>query len=58
MKTRELSVPEAIEFEGADGWKVHGWIMKPIGYEEGKKYPLILEIHGGPHAMYGEHIFQ
>ena len=44
--------------KGADGWKVHGWIMKPIGYEEGEKYPLILEIHGGPHAMYGEYIFQ
>ena len=57
LKTRELSVPEAIEFEGADGWKVHGWIMKPVGYEEGKKYPLILEIHGGPHAMYGNTYF-
>jgi len=48
-----LSKPEAIEFEGANGWKVHGWLMKPIGFEEGKKYPLILEIHGGPHMMYG-----
>ncbi|MBS4204116.1 S9 family peptidase [Lederbergia citrea] len=57
LKTRELSIPEAIEFEGADGWKVHGWIMKPVGYEEGKKYPLILEIHGGPHAMYANTYF-
>ncbi|OLS33683.1 S9 family peptidase [Bacillus sp. MRMR6] len=48
-----LSNPEAIEFEGADGWKVQGWLMKPIGFEKGKKYPLLLEIHGGPHAMYG-----
>ena len=56
-RQRELSSPEAIEFEGADGWKVNGWIMKPIGYEEGKKYPLILEIHGGPHAMYGNTYF-
>ncbi|MBW8349697.1 S9 family peptidase [Bacillus sp. IITD106] len=57
LKTRELSVPEAIEFEGADGWKVSGWIMKPVGYEEGKIYPLILEIHGGPHAMYANTYF-
>lgn len=57
LKSRELSVPEAIEYEGADGWKVNGWMMKPIGYEEGKKYPLILEIHGGPHAMYANSYF-
>jgi len=57
LKTRELSIPEAIEFEGADGWKVSGWMMKPVGYEKGKKYPLILEIHGGPHAMYANTYF-
>lgn len=57
LQTRELSMPEAIEYEGADGWKVNGWIMKPIGYQEGKKYPLILEIHGGPHAMYANTYF-
>ncbi|MEO2076835.1 MAG: S9 family peptidase [Bacillus sp. (in: firmicutes)] len=48
-----LSQPEAIEFEGANGWKVHGWLMKPVGFEKGKKYSLLLEIHGGPHMMYG-----
>lgn len=48
-----LSQPEAIGFEGANGWKVQGWLMKPVGFKEGKKYPLVLEIHGGPHAMYG-----
>ncbi|QCJ44227.1 S9 family peptidase [Bacillus sp. S3] len=53
LEEMEFSKPESIEFEGANGWKVHGWLMKPIGFEEGKKYPLILEIHGGPHMMYG-----
>jgi dipeptidyl aminopeptidase/acylaminoacyl peptidase len=48
-----LSKPESFEFEGSKGWSVQGWIIKPIGFEKGKKYPLILEIHGGPHAMYG-----
>lgn len=53
----ELSVPEPISFEGADGWKIHGWIMKPPGFQEGKKYPLILQIHGGPHMMYANSFF-
>ena len=48
-----LSKPEPIEFKGTNGNPIHGWLMKPSGYEAGKKYPLILEIHGGPHAMYG-----
>ncbi|WP_066067265.1 S9 family peptidase [Neobacillus soli] len=48
-----LSKPEPIEFEGAKGQTIHGWLMKPVGFEAGKKYPLLLEIHGGPHAMYG-----
>ena len=57
LQTRALAVPEAVEFKGAEGWRVHGWMMKPIDYQEGNKYPLILEIHGGPHAMYGNSYF-
>ncbi|WP_203245925.1 S9 family peptidase [Sporosarcina beigongshangi] len=53
----ELVEPEAIVYKGAANWDVHGWLMKPAGYEEGKKYPLIVEIHGGPHAMYGNTFF-
>lgn len=53
----ELSKPEPIEFKGANGWTVHGWIMKPVGYQEGEKYPLILEIHGGPHTLYANTYF-
>ncbi|WP_066311847.1 S9 family peptidase [Bacillus sp. FJAT-29814] len=53
LKELEFSQPEAFEFEGADGWDIHGWLMKPIGFKEGQKSPLILEIHGGPHMMYG-----
>ena len=48
-----LSKPEMFEYKGANGWDVQGWLMKPAHFEEGTKYPLILEIHGGPHAMYG-----
>ncbi|ALC91924.1 peptidase [Bacillus sp. FJAT-18017] len=50
---RTLSKAEPLTFEGSEGHFLNGWIMKPAGFEEGKKYPLVLEIHGGPHAMYG-----
>ncbi|PYZ98767.1 peptidase [Alteribacter lacisalsi] len=52
-----LSEPEEVTFKAEDGWDIHGWVMKPYGYEEGKKYPTILEIHGGPHAMYANSFF-
>ncbi|WP_138420676.1 S9 family peptidase [Aquibacillus sediminis] len=58
---RYIAETEAIEFLARDGIPLHGWIMKPIGFEEGKKYPLIVEIHGGPHMMYSNafmHEFQ
>ncbi len=38
-----------------DGLEVDGWMITPPGYQQGEKYPLILEIHGGPHAAYGPH---
>ena len=53
----ELVEPEAIVYKGAKNWDVHGWLMKPVGYIEGEKYPLIVEIHGGPHAMYANTFF-
>jgi acylaminoacyl-peptidase len=36
-----------------DGRMIEGWIVKPPGFDPGRKYPLILEIHGGPFANYG-----
>lgn len=52
-----VSQPEEFWFEGVDGRKVQGWVMKPYGFQEGKKYPLVLEIHGGPHMMYSNSFF-
>lgn len=52
-----LSVPEEVRFTGADGWTIQGWVMKPIGFTEGQRYPLVLEIHGGPHGMYAHSFF-
>jgi dipeptidyl aminopeptidase/acylaminoacyl peptidase len=53
----ELSKPEPLEFKAKDGWRIHGWILKPVGFQEGEKYPLVLEVHGGPHAMYANTFF-
>lgn len=61
LKEVELSHAEPITFKGTDGWDVHGWMMKPVGYKDGEKYPMVLEVHGGPHAMYANtfvHEFQ
>ncbi|WP_078597270.1 S9 family peptidase [Evansella clarkii] len=52
-----IQEPEEIRCKAEDGWEVHGWVLKPAGYEEGKNYPAILEIHGGPHAMYANTFF-
>jgi len=38
-----------------DGLEIDGWVMTPPGYEAGQSYPLIIEIHGGPHLAYGPH---
>ncbi|MEO1488699.1 MAG: S9 family peptidase [Pseudomonadota bacterium] len=38
-----------------DGLEIQGWMITPPDYEEGKRYPLIIEIHGGPHLAYGPH---
>ncbi|WP_280768567.1 S9 family peptidase [Salipaludibacillus daqingensis] len=57
IKNTSLQYPEEIRFKGKDGWSLQGWLLKPNGYEEGKTYPGVLEIHGGPHAMYGNTFF-
>ena len=49
----ELTPPEEIAYASFDGRKIHALVQKPPRYEAGKKYPLILNIHGGPHAAYG-----
>ena len=53
----ELVKPEAMIYSSVLGMDVHGWLLKPAGYEEGEKYPLIVEIHGGPHTMFANSFF-
>ncbi len=50
---RDLSEVELLEFSSkADGLPLQGWVLKPPGFDPAKKYPLILEIHGGPFTNY------
>lgn len=53
----EVVAPALLKFKGHDNWDIEGWLMKPAGFEEGKKYPLVLEVHGGPHGDYGYGFF-
>ncbi|MEA2206868.1 MAG: hypothetical protein QOE77_3644 [Blastocatellia bacterium] len=56
-----LTEPESIWYKSFDSRRVHAWIQKPPNFDPAKKYPLILNIHGGPHTAYGfvfDHEFQ
>ncbi len=52
---KNLGAVEEIWYESSyDGRRIQGWLVKPPGFDPAKKYPLILEIHGGPFANYGD----
>ena len=54
---RELVAPERFTAVSADGTEVDAWLVRPAGFEEGKRYPVLLTIHGGPFAQYGTGFF-
>jgi len=61
LSQRWLSVPEEVRYTRPDGTRIQGWAMLPPDFDPQKKYPLAVEIHGGPHAMWGNtfwHEFQ
>jgi len=45
---------ERFTYKSVGNVEIEGWLMKPYGYEAGKKYPMVIYIHGGPHSSYGE----
>jgi len=56
-----LTEPETIRYKSFDGRLIEAWVQRPPDFTPGKKYPLILDIHGGPHSAYGytfDHEFQ
>ncbi|MCC7054821.1 MAG: S9 family peptidase [Gemmatimonadaceae bacterium] len=45
---------ERFTYRSVGNLEIEGWLMKPYGYEPGRKYPVVLYIHGGPHSQYNE----
>lgn len=52
----EVAEPEAFRVR-SDGVEVQGWVLRPPDFDKRRRYPAILEIHGGPHAQYGYSFF-
>lgn len=52
----EVEWPDAERFtyRSVGGLEIEAWLQKPAGYQPGRKYPVVLYIHGGPHSAYGE----
>ena len=54
---RQLSAPQRFTAMSTEGAEVEAWIMRPAGFKEGEKYPLLLNVHGGPFTQYGNKFF-
>jgi dipeptidyl aminopeptidase/acylaminoacyl peptidase len=52
-KQLNLADVERFTYKSADDWDVDGFIVKPVGWQAGRKYPVILNVHGGPAGQYG-----
>jgi dipeptidyl aminopeptidase/acylaminoacyl peptidase len=48
----KLGSVEKFTYSSTSGARIDGWIVKPVGFDPARKYPLIMEIHGGPHGAY------
>jgi len=57
LETLDVSRPEKITYASFDGTKIEAWVVKPPHFDPARKYPMILNIHGGPHTAYGETFF-
>lgn len=55
MRLCEMSTPEEFHFAGHKGEKVQAWLLKPVGFVDGKKYPVAFIIHGGPQGAIEDH---
>jgi dipeptidyl aminopeptidase/acylaminoacyl peptidase len=53
LKERQLAQPRRHSFTAADGWEIEGWTLEPPDLDPKRKYPLVMQIHGGPHGQYG-----
>lgn len=53
VRSHELQSPESFEYLSENGYSMKGFVIPPGGYVPGKKYPVILTMHGGPKVVYG-----
>jgi dipeptidyl aminopeptidase/acylaminoacyl peptidase len=53
LATVHVSPYEEIWYPSFDGTRIQGWFLRPIGWQSSGSYPLAVQIHGGPHAMWG-----
>jgi dipeptidyl aminopeptidase/acylaminoacyl peptidase len=44
---------ERVPYKSSDGWDIDGFLVKPVGFDPSKKYPMVLSVHGGPAGQYG-----
>lgn len=58
MAERTINPAEPIWWKVEDGTDIQGWVIKPVGFEPGNSYPIVMKIHGGPHSAYGNTWFQ
>src|SRR6266481_5614768 len=54
MARANLKEPEEVEWTGAAGKRIHGFIVKPTNFDANKKYPLVVLIHGGPQSAWND----
>lgn len=52
LTQRLIAAPEELRYTAPDGGAVQGWLLKPPGFDPAQKYPLAVNIHGGPHVMW------
>src|SRR6266567_1748864 len=53
LRERYVAQPEHHSFRAPDGWVLEGWLLRPPDFDASRRYPLVMEVHGGPHGQYG-----
>ena len=54
LSKHEVCPAEKFTYQGADGWDIDGWLVRPLNYESGQRYPTVLSVHGGPTGAYSD----
>jgi dipeptidyl aminopeptidase/acylaminoacyl peptidase len=57
LKGAALPDLERVAWKAADGLEIEGYLMRPVGFDAAKKYPMVVWVHGGPNGMHGRQWF-